>query len=73
LRAVRAPGQADVDAYRHGAAGDERGQRRVEPALVEDGRVDPADQAAQVLDGCLGFLVRLLEERARVVRVALEP
>jgi hypothetical protein len=73
MRPFWTSGQADVDAYRHRTARDKRRQCRVKAALVKDGWMDAAHQAAQILDRYLGFLMCLLEERPRVVGVALEP
>jgi hypothetical protein len=47
---VGAPAQADFDAHRHGAAGDQRGQRRVQATLVENRRMDSAHQSLGYLE-----------------------
>jgi hypothetical protein len=47
-----------VHGHRHRRARGERLQRRAEPAVAEHGRVDPAGELAQLLDGELRLLAR---------------
>ncbi len=60
----------EAEGRRNGASGDERGQGRVE-AQVEDGRVDPAGDIAQLDQRLLGLSVGVVDElegAGRVVR-----
>ena len=60
-RAAQRRRVGDVDADRDRAAGGQRGQRGVEAAVGEDGRVDAADQVAQLGERLLDLAVRVLQ------------
>ena len=56
--------------HRHGRAGGERLQRRLEAAVGEDGRVDAAGQLAQLGEARVELVDRLAEHGVEVVRAA---
>ena len=64
-------GEPDVERDRDAARGDERGERRVEPAVREDCRGDAADEAPEVGDRGLRLRVSGLDELAGRLGVAV--
>ena len=62
-----------ADQHRHGSARGERLERRAEPAVAEQRRVDPPRQLAQLLDRELGLLPRLRHQLGRARRIARDP
>ena len=66
---LRARSRTDVDRDRDRGAGGQRRQCRVEAAVGEHGRVDPAGHAAQVGDGLLGRGVGAVQDLLHPRRV----
>ena len=61
------------DLHRHRSARGERLERRAQPAVAEQRRVDPARDLAQLLDGELGVLARLGDQERRARGIARQP
>ena len=71
-RRRRALVQLDVEPDRERRARDERRERRVEPAVGEDRRVEPAREVAQLGDRALELLVGVTHQHARLLGLRLE-
>jgi len=66
----RQPADVRLDRHGHRASGRERRERRVQAAVGQDRRVDAADELAQLREGRLRLLVRLVEQAAGRLGVA---
>ena len=71
-RRRRALRHVDRQRHRHRAAGDDRRQRGVEPAVLEDRGVEAAHEVAQLGQRLLGLLVRAGDELQRAVGIGGE-
>ena len=71
-RGRRALGDRHVEDHRHRRLGDDRRQRGVETAVLEDHRVDAADEVADLRERRLRFLVGVRDHRSRLFGVVVE-